>query len=134
MSPEEQFVRQKIPVEIQTGRTVTVEIKSLSGNGNNDIAILCSPELWNSLTNGTKNITVRLKNSSSSDTSIEAVDPGHGGIFLGYLTNVYYLFKIGGPRHAKATVEITFPNGPDKPTPAEIIVGKTVIDTKFPGS
>jgi hypothetical protein len=134
MSLEEQFVRQKIPVEIQNGKTVRVEIHSLSGNGNNDVGIRCSPELWNFITNSTKELAVQLKDSSKPDTSIDAVNLGGGGDFLGYLTNVHYLFRIGGPRHAQATVEITFPNGPDKPTPAEIIVGKTVIDTKPLGS
>src|SRR5947209_8195022 len=83
MSPEEQFVRQKIPVEIQNGRTVTVEIPSLSGNGNNDVGIRCSPQLWNLLTNSTKELAVQLKDSSKPDTSIDAVKLGGGGDVLG---------------------------------------------------
>jgi hypothetical protein len=132
MTPDEQFIRQKIPVQVQNGRTVTIDIDSLSGNGGNDVGIRCPPELWNLLTNSTKSITARLRDSSRPDTSIDGVNPDHGGAFFGYLTNVHYLFVIGGRHHSKATVEISFPNGPEKETPAEIIVGKTPADTCAP--
>lgn len=108
---------------------MTVELRSLSGNGWNDVTVRCSPETWNSLTNSTNKIAVRLKNFSGPDTSTYGVDPGHAATFLKYLTNVYYLFKIGGAHHSRATVEITFPNGPEKPVPAEINAGVTPADT-----
>src|SRR5215468_11637313 len=74
-TPEEQFVRQSIPVQIQNGRTLTFEIKSLSGNGANDVGIRCSPELWKMLTNSTKEISVRLQASSEPDTRFDWVKP-----------------------------------------------------------
>jgi len=128
--PDKQFVRQAIPVEIQSGKTVTIEIHHLSGNGANDVGIRCSPEVWNVLTNGTKNITVRLKSSDKNKTEIYGVSPGSGDpYFLGYVPNVHYLFLIGGEYHANATVEITFPNAPAEVTHAEIIVGKPPADS-----
>jgi hypothetical protein len=128
--PGEGYVRQKIPIEIQSGNAVTIEISSLSGNGVNDIGIRCSPEVWNALTNGTKSITVRLKSSNKPDTNIGGVDPSSGGTaFLGYIPNVHYLFYIGGRYRTKASVEITFANAPAGVTPAEIIVCKTPSDT-----
>jgi hypothetical protein len=128
--PGEQFVRQRIPIEIQSGKIVTVEIHDLSGNGWNDIGIQCSPETWSALTNGIKSITVRLKSSDKNKTEINNVNPGSGDpYFLGYVPNVHYLFLIGGEYDANATVEITFPNAPAEVTHAEIIVGKTPADT-----
>lgn len=128
--PGEQFVRQKIPIEIQRGKTVTIEIHSLSGNGWNDVGIRCSPEVWNVLTNSTKTISVRLKSSNKPDTKVGGIDPSSGGTaFLGYIPNVHYLFYIGGRYRAKASVEITFPNAPAEATSAEIIVCKTPADT-----
>jgi hypothetical protein len=129
MTPEEQFVRQSIPVQIQNGRTLTFEIKSLSGNGSNDVGIRCSPEVWKMLTNSTKEISVRLKASSKPDTRFDWVKPDQGGAFFGHLTNVHYIFMIGGRHRCKATMEITFPNGPEKATRAEIIIGQTPADT-----
>jgi hypothetical protein len=129
MTPEEQYVRQKIPVEIEGGKSITIKIRSLSGNGVNDVGILCSPDLWSALTNGSNSIRVRLIASNKSDTEIGRVDPGGGSAFLGYITNAHYLFSIAGKYHAKATVEIAFPNGPPPPTHAYIIIGKTPADT-----
>src|SRR5450432_2414238 len=101
----EQFVHQKIPIEIQSGKTVTIEIHHLSGNGWNDVGIRCSPEVWNSLTNGTKSVTVQLKSSNKNKTEIGGVSPGSGDpYFLGYVPNVHYLFLIGGEYHANAMV------------------------------
>jgi hypothetical protein len=128
-SPEEQFTRQKIPIEIQRGKPVTIEIPSLSGNGANDIGIQCSPELWNAITNGDQSITVRLKSSNRNDTEISSFDPRYSPAFLGHIPNVHYLFNIAGEYHANAVVEITFQNGPIEATQAEIIVGKTPADT-----
>ena len=125
-------MRQKIPVELQGRKPLTVEISSLSGNGGNDIGILCSPETWNSLTNGSGSLVVRLMSSNRAHTEIGGIDlRSEATGFLGYIPNVHYLFWIMGETHAKATVEITFPNGPEKSTSADIIVGKTPIDTKL---
>jgi hypothetical protein len=125
-----QYVRQRIPIQIQRGKPVTVEILSLSGNGVNDVGIQCSPQVWNVLTNGTKAIEVRLKSSDKLNTQISGVDPTSSGTaFLGYISNVHYLFYISGEHRAKASVEITFPNAPEGPTHAEIIICKTPADT-----
>jgi len=130
MTPEQHYVRQKIPVEIQKGKPLTIEIHSLSGNGVNDVGIRCSAELWNELTKGTKSIEVQLKPSNKSSTKIGGVDPSSGGTaFLGYIPNVHYLFYISGEYRSKASVEITFPNAPERATNAEIIVCKTPADT-----
>ena len=129
-TPGERLVRQKTPIEIQSGKTTTVEIHALSGNGPNDVGIRCSPEVWNALTNGTKNITVQLKSSNKNGTKIYGVHPGGTAAgFLYLIPDVHYLFEIGGVYHAKASVEITFPNVPAEATRAEIIVCKTPADT-----
>jgi hypothetical protein len=136
--PEVQFVRQKIPVEIQRGKPVIVEIRSLSGNGSNDVGIRCSPDVWSALTNGSEQIIIQLRSSNKKGTEIGGISPGRGGEgkagvgFLGYIPNVHYLFHIYGKHGAKASVEIIFPNAPEGTTRAEIIVGKTPIDTKPP--
>jgi hypothetical protein len=128
--PGEEFVHQKIPIEIQSGKTVTVEIH-LSYNGPDDVGIRCPPEVWNALTNGTRGITARLKSSDDKNTKIYGVNPGGaGGYFLNRIPNVYYLFEIHGGNKAKASVEITFPNAPAGITHAEIIVGKTPEETE----
>ena len=130
MSPEQQYVRQKIPVEIQRGKPLTFEIHSLSGNGVNDVGIQCSSEVWSALTNGTKAIEVQLKSSNKSSTRIGGIDPASSGTaFLGYIPNVHYLFYISGEYRAKAAVQITFPNASEGTTSAEIIVCKTPADT-----
>ena len=130
MSPKQHYVLQKISVEIQRGRPLTIEIHSLSGNGVNAVGIRCSAELWNELTKGTKSIEVQLKPSNKSSTKIGGVDPGSGATgFLGYIPNVHYLFYISGEYGAKAFVEITFLNAPERATSAEIIVCKTPADT-----
>lgn len=126
-SPDEQFVHQKIPIEIQNGKVVTIEIHALSGNGENDVGIRCSPDVWNALTNGTKSITVRLKSSDKKGTQIGGVSPGSGRRWP--IESFHYLFYIGGEYHAKASVEITFPNAPAEATRAEIIVDNTPADT-----
>jgi hypothetical protein len=128
-SPDAQFVREKIPVEIRRAKPITVEIRSLSGNGMNDVGIRCPPEVWSVLTNGTKGIAVRLTSSNRADTEIGGIDLHGGGTFFGKLANVHYLFYIGGRYHAHAVVEITFSNAPPEPTPAEILIGKTPADT-----
>jgi hypothetical protein len=129
-APDVQFVRQRIPVEVQRGKPITIEIHSLSGNGVNDVGIRCAPEVWNALTNGIGSIGVHLKSSNKPGTKIGGVDPGSGGTaFLGYVPNAHYLFYISGKYRAKASVEITFPNAPAEAARAEIIICKTPSDT-----
>jgi hypothetical protein len=130
--PDVQFVLQKIPVEIQRGKPLTIEIHSLSGNGVNCVGIRCSPEVWSLLTNAPKSLEVRLKSSNKPHTEIGGVDPGSGASgFLEYIPNTHYLFYVNGEHRAEASVEITFANAPEVATSAEIIVGKTPIDTKL---
>ena len=129
-TPDKKYVRQKIPIEIQGANPVTFEIRSLSGNGPNDVGIRCRSDVWNALTNGTKSITVRIKSSDKGNTEIYAVNPGGSAAgFLYLIPDVHYLFKIAGEYHAKASVEIIFLNTPVGVTPAEIIVCKTPADT-----
>lgn len=131
-SPDDQFIRQVIPVEIQRGKPVEIEIHSLSGNGANCVGIRCAPEVWKVLTNSPKAIEVKLKSSSKPQTEIGGIDPNSNAIgFLGYLTNVHYLFYISGEPRTKATVVIIFPNMPEGAAHMEIIVGKTPVDTKL---
>jgi hypothetical protein len=131
MTPEKQFLRQTIPVEIQRGKPLVVKI-SCSGNGVNCIGIRCPPNVWTALTNGSTSTTVNLKSSSKPNTEIGGADVTSSGTgFLGYVPNVHYLFYITGPYHAKASVEITFPNAPPGVTQAEIVVGKTPPDTEL---
>jgi hypothetical protein len=133
MTPEAQYIRQSIPVEIESGKPITIQIQSLSGNGANDIGIRCSPEVWKVLGKNVEAVTVRLKSSDTPNTEIGGIGPRRGGgAFLGYIPNVNYLFYISGEHGAKASVEITFPDAPPGKSNADIIVGKTPIDTKPP--
>lgn len=125
--PDVQFVRQKIPIQIQKGKPVTVAIHSLSGNGDNHIGLRCSPDVWNALVKGADSISVRLKSSDKAKTSIGGISPGSGRLWP--LESFHYLFFIGGEHRAKALVEITFSNAPPGTTKAEIIVCKTPADT-----
>jgi hypothetical protein len=130
--PGEAYIHQSVPIEIEGGKAVVVEIW-LSGNAPNDVGIRCSPETWQALTNSANGIAVALKSSSKTGTQIYGADVRFGGgYFLGYVTNVHYLFEISGERHAKASVIITFPTAPPGVTHAEIIVGKTPEDTEAP--
>jgi hypothetical protein len=123
----EGYVSEKTPIEIQGGKPVTIEIYSLSGNGENQVGVRCSPEAWSSLTNSTESITVRLKSSDKRSTQIGGISPGGGRLWP--VESFHYLFYISGEYHTKASVEITFPNAPLGVTPAEIIVCKTPADT-----
>ena len=79
MTPEAQYIRQAIPVEIESGKPVTIQIQSLSGNGVNDIGIRCSPEVWKTLSKNAKAIKVHLKSSDKPSTEIGGIDPQRGG-------------------------------------------------------
>jgi hypothetical protein len=41
--PGEAYIHQEIPIEIEVGKSITVEIR-LSGSAANDVGIRCSPE------------------------------------------------------------------------------------------
>jgi hypothetical protein len=130
MTPDEHYVREKIPVEIQRGKPLIIQIKSLSGNRANDVGIRCPPEAWHALANGTNSIEVRLKSSTMPGTDIGGVDPGGAWGFFPYISNAHYLFFVGGSPRAKASLEIAFSNALPGTNHAEILVGKTPIDTK----
>jgi hypothetical protein len=123
------YVCQKIPIEIRRGEPITIEISFLSGSGANDIGIRCSPDVWSALTNGAgSGVTVRLKSSSKKSTEVRAVDPGGGWGLCYLIPNGHYLFEIAGDYHAKASVEITFSNAPPGAPPVEIFVCRSVAD------
>ena len=115
-------MRQKIPIEIQVGKPATIEIRSFGGGRENRVAIRCSPEVWNTLTNGTKTIAVQLV-SSNKATQISGNVLGSGPI-----ESLHYLFSIWGDYQARASVQITFPNAPAGITHAEIFVCRTPRD------
>ncbi len=124
------WVRQKIPIAIQHGEAVTIEVQSLSGNGANAIYLQCPPDIWNALTRGKNAVEVKLNSSDKPNTEIGGIDPGRDATGLYGVPNAHYLFYIAGERNAKAKVGITFLNAAPGITHAEIIVCKTPIDTK----
>jgi hypothetical protein len=126
MTPDQQYIREKIPIEIQSGKPLIVNIRSLSGNGWNEVGIRCSPDVWKALMAVTNSVAVRLISSSKTNTSIINVFPGSHRLWP--LDSFYYLFSIGGDYRANATVEITFPSAPEGVTQAEIIVLITPAD------
>src|SRR5580658_3138827 len=92
----EQFIRQKIPIEIQEGQPVIVEIHSLSGDPN-AIGIRCPIEIWTALTNSAKTITAHIKASSKPGTQIGWINNASDGTsFIGYIPNTHYLFYVFG--------------------------------------
>ena len=112
--------RQKIPIDIQAGKTETVTIHTTWCSA---VGIRFSPAVWNTLTNGTNTIRVRLNSSNKKGTEIGGVNPGGLGYYgIGDLPNTHHLFYINGDYHTKASVEIIFPSAPAEATRAEIIV------------
>jgi hypothetical protein len=132
-SPDERFVRQKMPVAIEAGKPITIEV-SPGGSYANLVGLRCSREIWKALSQDPKKIVVRLKspdNKKLDDKRIEisGVSPRPDGSLWG-IESFHYLFQISGKRNAKAKVEIIFPTAPPGITRAEIIVENTPIDTK----
>ena len=124
----EEYMREKIPIQIQAGKTVTVSL-TLSGNGPNDVGIRCTPELWGALFNDKKPMEVRVRSSDYQGTRIYGVNPGGTPAGLLYvIPHVYYLFEITGDINSNATLDIIFPNAPQNAANAEIIVSKTPAD------
>jgi len=127
MSPDEQYVSEKVPIEIDQDKPVVVEIRSLSGNGWNDVGIRCSPEIWDALSAAGGNVSVRLVSSGQGATKLIDVSPG--GHKLWPINSFYYLFAIDGRRGTSAKVEIAFPASRLRATHVEFLVLKTPADT-----
>ena len=127
MTTDQQFVREKIPVDIQRGTPITIKISSLSGNGWNDVGIRCSADTWETLARDSRDITVQLMSSNKDGTRIINVSPGGGKLWP--VDSYYYLFAIGGQYGASASVQITFPSAPEGTTHAEVLVLNTPADT-----
>ena len=119
----DRFVLQRIPIEIQSGKSVEVQMRTTGGN---EVGIRCSPEAWNTLTNSAESVTVQLISSNKKGTFIHGIGPGSGKKWP--IESFYYLFQIHGECGAKALVEITFRNAPPGVTHAELIVCKHPAD------
>jgi len=125
----ESYVRQKTPVEIRSGKAVTIALH-LSQSGVNDVGLRCPPDVWQTLTNKTGSITVRLVSSDQPGTVVQATHPnGDGTSWFTRIPNTHYMFCVRGGNSANTAVEIIFSYTPDMVSPAEIIVGKTQSDT-----
>jgi len=129
------YVRQQVPITVQKDKPVQFQVDVR--NGSNPLGLQCAPEVWQTLTNGgVDKITIRLVSSSVVGTEIYWVRPGwpltratsEGGGFIpaefALFPNTQFLSGISGKHRGTATVQITFPGGPDEPAPAEIIVRK----------
>jgi hypothetical protein len=126
-SDDARYIRQQLPIEIQDGKPVTVYIRSLSGNGWNEVGIRCSQDVWKTVREGKDKITVRLLSSSRGGTKIINVSPDDHKLWP--VDSFHYLFSIGGKYRANALVEMTLPSLPAGTTKAEVIVLKTPSDT-----
>jgi len=122
---DEWFVRQRIPIEIQSGKPITIIIRATSPGGLSEVGIRCSTEVWTTLTNNTQDISIRLISSRWKGVTISRVPLGYdpqSGINslhdLFYLRGNYQMFM-------KATVQIAFPNAPTGVTHAEILICRT---------
>ncbi|HEX5222052.1 MAG TPA: hypothetical protein VFZ59_20990 [Verrucomicrobiae bacterium] len=136
------FVQEQIPITVQKGEPTLFQVHVR--HGSNFLGIQCAPELWQTLTNGgTDKISIQLVTSSHIGTDIYGVRPGRllpkpqsegGGLApagFALFTNTQYLCAITGKHKGTATVEITFPGGPNEPSAAEIIVSKLPDDLKM---
>jgi hypothetical protein len=126
-SDDARYIRQRSSIEIQEGKPVTVYIRSLSGNGWNEVGIRCSPDVCTKLLEGKDKITARVVSSNKNGTKIIDVSPDDHKLWP--VDSFHYLFSIGGEYRANASVEISFPNSPEGVTHAELIVLKTPSDT-----
>ena len=137
------FVQEQIPITVQKDKPARFQVRV--GNRSNRLGIQCAPELWQALTNGgVDQITIQLVSSSRMDTKIYCVRPGWalprpqsagGGLapagFALFPQHTQFLCGIAGKHNGTATIQITFPGGPDEPSPAEIIVSKHPDDLKM---
>jgi len=134
------YVSQQIPITVQKNKPVVFEMRVR--NDSNGVGIQCAPEVWRAITNGgADQITIKLVSSSKPGTEIYWVRPGWltrrpnsegGGLapagmaFL--IPNAQFLCGIAANHRGTASVRIEFPDGPDEPAPAEIIVMKNPSD------
>jgi hypothetical protein len=126
---ESALVLQRIPIEIQSGKPITVEIRVRSSGGQSEVGIRCPPEVWKTLTNGNSGIKVRLLSSNTNRAKIATIPIGYDSYNriksmhdLFYLNGMYRLFP-------RVTVEITFPAAPAGTTHAEILVCRMATDS-----
>lgn len=133
--PWKYLVWQRIPVMVQQGNPVDVEIRVRADA--NTLSIRCSPEVWHALVNSTNTTTIQIEDSTSKGATVDWVKPGWlmrrpasegGGLRPAGVTylipDAQYLCQIYAKHRGKANVRIVFPNGPKEPSPAEIIVEK----------
>jgi hypothetical protein len=125
---ESSFIREAIPIEIQHGKPVTIEIHTRSPGGKSEVGIRCSPEVWNTLTNGTEAISIELVSSNKKNVQVFKIHSGYDAACP--VKSFYDLCYLYGMNHQfpKATVRIHFPNAPAGITRAEILVCRTSAD------
>lgn len=102
-------VREKIPIEIQGGRPVTVTLHTRSPGGVAAVAIRCSPEVWKSLTGGNDDFKIQLVSSRWSHVTIRKEKGDH------WATQDYYVLFCLLDNYRpfeKVKVQIVFPNAP----------------------
>ena len=119
----ERRLLERIPITVQKDKPTLFQVRVRAKT--NELRLQCAPELWQTLTNGgVDQITIQLVSSSKTGAKLYAMHPGSP---LGRFTNspdIQFLCQILGERKGTATVQITFPDGPDGPSPAAIIVTK----------
>ena len=142
------YIHETIPITVQRGKPVIFQTRVRRDS--NAVAIRCSPSVWRELTNrglsqgGTEDlksgewyhtIGVQLIAQTKEDAELLWIRPGwlldHPARPAGMaalVPDAQFLFVITGSRRGKATVEIVFPNGPEEPTPAELVVLKVPAD------
>src|ERR1041385_9193387 len=69
-------IREKIPIEIQGGRPVTLTLHTRGPGGVAAVSIHCSPEVWKSLTGGNGDFEVQLVSSRWNGVTIRK-EKGH---------------------------------------------------------
>jgi len=119
----ERRLLERIPITVQKDKPTLFQVRVRAKT--NELRLQCAPELWQTLTNGgVDQTTIQLVSSSKTGAKLYAMHPGSP---LGRFTNspdIQFLCQILGERKGTATVQITFPDGPDGPSPAAIIVTK----------
>jgi hypothetical protein len=124
------LLEERIPIAVQKDKPTLFEVR-MRGKSRR-LGIQCAPELWQTLTNGgVDQIMIQLVSSPKMDTKLHWVRPGWRG--MTEFTNTLFLCNIYGKRRGTATVQITFPDGPDEPSPAAIIVSKRSDQFKLRG-
>jgi hypothetical protein len=122
-----ELFHQKIPIEIQGGNAVDLNMRGLVGE--HMVGITCSPDVWTALTNYQKGITVRLKSSDKKTAEVFAFEPGLKRTSCDEIIGAHYLFAVSAI--GDAVVEISFPKMPVNAS-ADIIICKTPEETESP--